>query len=478
MNETSFDKTFECPQKNCRIISPDMDLPKWYNWLKSSDRNGLMGALSAENRRALILTPGQYTITTLLDLDTSFVDLIGFVNGVPEATAIYCNTTNTNGIKKSARNTVLANLLLIGSASCYSCLNVQDNGSGAGATVSGTTVTGTGIGFSMLPDDEVYLSGGAVAAGWYVVDSVTSDDVIEVTSAPGDSVANVDFVIISQHNRFSHLVFEHQVAVADSQRNGIRFSGSQGGVWRYCKARNAGDYAFRFAGGGDFHGAMYYCEAGDSSFFGDAAGSDCSGTLYSCKAGDYSFGGCAAFGISMSGTFIECESGKNSFSIGKTFSGKAYRCIGGDKCFGAYGSFTYQGIFSGEAYDCYAEGKSFGCGRTAGGMKGKLVRCEVIGMSDSMYCIDGAEIRDSRITVTTTDKDCLILKDGNTKVYNSDLIVFQGGTGKPIDDDGVARDVIAAHLRMNNASNDADGLGANVTNLIGTPYNVIDDAIT
>lgn len=73
----------------------------------------------------------------------------------------------------------------------------------------------------------------------------------------------------------------------------------------------------------------------------------------------------------------------------------------------------------------------------------------------------------------------LVLQDGNSKIIDCTVLVGDSATGGgiPIDDDGSARNVVSVHNRMNNYTNDADGLGANVTNLIDQTAcgDVIDD---
>jgi hypothetical protein len=60
---------------NSVVVGPNDDLPTKYDWLKSSDRDTEMGALSNNNRRTLILTPGQHIITDTFALDTEYVDI-------------------------------------------------------------------------------------------------------------------------------------------------------------------------------------------------------------------------------------------------------------------------------------------------------------------------------------------------------------------------------------------------------------------
>lgn len=73
----------------------------------------------------------------------------------------------------------------------------------------------------------------------------------------------------------------------------------------------------------------------------------------------------------------------------------------------------------------------------------------------------------------------LVLQDANSKIIDCTVLVGDSATGGgiPIDDDGSSRNVVSAHNRMNNYTNDNDGLGANVTNLIDQTAcgDVIDD---
>jgi hypothetical protein len=178
--------------------------------------------------------------------------------------------------------------------------------------------------------------------------------------------------------------------------------------------------------------------------------------------------------------FIECEAGDNSFSQGKTAAGNYIRCRGGQDCFAGTTDIghTYNGDFSGYAEDCYALRGSFGGTSQAGygQLSGTLVRCIITGDTVSRRC-SGATIRDSRITTVTTGVHCLTLLDSNTVISNSDLIVFQGGTGIPIYA-ASALNVAAYGNRINNATNDADGLHANVTNLVSSAGNIVSNAIS
>ena len=57
-------------------------------------------------------------------------------------------------------------------------------------------------------------------------------------------------------------------------------------------------------------------------------------------------------------------------------------------------------------------------------------------------------------------------------MIGSEILVNDAGTGVPINADS-AQNVISVNCTFNNGDNDADGLGANVTNIALTPNNGI-----
>ena len=248
--------------------------------------------------------------------------------------------------------------------------------------------------------------------------------------------------------------------------------GSIAGLWEFC---DGGAFSWRCGGTGSTMSAtMRYCTAGANSFGGDASGVDINGTFDHCTGGEESFGGCSTIGGNCSGTFYDCIAGDRSFAMNRTFSGEAYRCQAGADSFAGFDNGASYGVFSGYAEDCVATGRSFGSGHSDSRNSGRLVRCRCTGMLKPIR-LEGATIEDCVLKVTANNEDCVVLEDGDSKILKSILLVNQGGTGIPINDDGSARNVVAAHCLMNNATNDADGLGTNVTNLIGTPCNVVDD---
>jgi hypothetical protein len=88
---------------------------------------------------------------------------------------------------------------------------------------------------------------------------------------------------------------------------------------------------------------------------------------------------------------------------------------------------------------------------------------------NSGYNIDQWEGRMERCTIeiTAANTDAVVVGDG---AYIYDCTLIATGTGKSVNADSAVNAVIA-HCRMNK------GVGANVTNDIGTPYNVDDTDI-
>jgi len=279
-----------------------------------------------------------------------------------------------------------------------------------------------------------------------------------------------------------------------------------GGTWRRCVANGHAWRVKQHPGGnpGTMSGLYEDLVAGAMSFIGDE-GPTVTARFYRCRGtahynydnadsyekndadtptplpGYACFCGCRSFsgGIGSSAYFEDCAAGDHSFGMGDASiqqnSGTFIRCRAGKTSFAGTKSGGNKADFAGYAEDCYALAGSFGGGSANSKLTGTLVRCTIIGNIEAIYCY-GAKIRDCHITVTTTGKHGLILKDGATRVLNTTILVLQGGTGVPITDGGLgAQNVVAAHCRFNNAANDADGIAAAVTNLVGTPANVCDD---
>lgn len=418
-------------------------------------------ALSNTNRAAVILPAGAYKLSSTLTLDTNYVDLVALTptqggtrlatdsdeqggetsltNYRPPVTVVY---SDENSSPFTVMKQTCDNVRLIGFGIAY---------------------LGTAGGFDVgsfrclhIDRDQSDANSGSVYDTMYFFHRTTSDDLLGSNQ--------------------------------DQGREPVWATKHLQGTWRNCTA-NA--YAWRMGQNGTFTARMYDCVAGAMSWGGDAVGATfgacylerCVGVgllVGGVGQGDGCFGGCAGTGIPISAdaVFIECEAtGAFSFAVGRDCAGVFIRCRGGQKSFGGTHIAVTPGTFSGYAEDCVSGAGSFGGTGVSGYGKctGTLLRCKVEGNTQSMR-LEGAKIRDSRITTTTTGIHALTILDSNSTISNTDIIVYQGGTGVPIYA-ASALNVAAYHCRMNNASNDADGLHSNVTNLVTTPYNVISNSV-
>ena len=298
-------------------------------------------------------------------------------------------------------------------------------------------------------------------------------------------------------SRYDRMYFWHATPFALSDGvlgNGHHptgFAKHVGGTWIQCID---GAMAMRVGLNGTFFAEMHDCMVGPYSVGGDASG----GSMGPCRlervrgvgkllgTGDgfapACFGGCNSWGINATSSawFVDCEAGYGSFNIGAVAGGNYIRCRARENSFGSGTSEPgFSGRFSGYAEDCYAGPLSFGALIAGDGkVTGTLRRCTVSGTGnqDAGWRLEGARIYGCRLPVGVLNVHALTLLDSSSVVYDSEVIVNASGTGVPVYA-ASSLNVRAAHCRFNNADNDADGIHANVTNLIGTPYNVVDDDV-
>ena len=64
--------------KNALFVEPGDNLQAKYDWLKSSDRDGAMGALSATSRRTLVLSQVVYSLSSTFVLNVDYVYFVSF----------------------------------------------------------------------------------------------------------------------------------------------------------------------------------------------------------------------------------------------------------------------------------------------------------------------------------------------------------------------------------------------------------------
>ena len=269
---------------------------------------------------------------------------------------------------------------------------------------------------------------------------------------------------------------------------------TNGSYFRQCHATAAildgnfsGDADYCTGGNGSFcgsndqilSGTCRFCKGGDSSF-GDA---ELSGTVEDCVAGDDSFA------KKISGTVRRCSAGNGSFGFGTgmadneglTVDALVEDCIGGTGClYGAYTLGTVRrchftsgivGLYSFEAIveDSTLSAVITGVGSFSSVMNNTatLRRCAGIGFADAIKKFKGL-MDGCSFEITGTDKNAVEV-ESTARIYNSTLIA--NGTGKSIYA-SAAQDAKIAHCRLNK------GIDANVTNLIGTPYNVDDTDVS
>lgn len=417
-------------------------------------------ALSANNRAVVVIPVGRYKLTSSLVLDTDFIDLVAQVPAKP------ARRLSTDDDPETPANTSHCRP---GPTEIYTDIDkvstvkqTCDDVRLSGFSITQLCLTGT---VYDLPEWGAFLVGQG--------------------SANAPSLYQDMYFWCATANLFSS--------------GGVRAYTNFSGTWINCIANSA---SFRLGWGvggtetATFSAKMYDCEAGAFSYVGDFPNPESrlnytvqNARFERCKAlgtvwtdpgnGVASFAGCSGAGAAVEATsyFVDCEAGDKSFGIGAVNQGNYIRCRAGVESFGANSaSVTDIADFAGYAEDCVAGARSFGGanGANLGRLSGTLVRCTGTGNTVSTR-LEGATIRDCRFTATTTGVHLFTLIDSNSSISNSELIVLQGGTGIPIYA-ATAKNVVAAHNRMNNASNDADGLGANVTNLV-TGNNVVSNSI-
>jgi len=488
---------------------------------------------SATNRAAVFLPNGTYELAKAagnpgLSLDTDYVDLIGQSMAGTRISSTATIGRGSSGSGPTVEQTAF-DIRIFGLT--VEAKSVQDGSSSWGCQafrITETNITEEISAVEIDSHDSIYkegafadvelgdavdiISGTGVTRRSYIVVKVSSADLIKVYPDHDYDIAD-GTIRVTRFNWPSQ--YDHLTIIAPTQTNGDQYggcfaNGHLGGRWRNCVSH--GGNSWRVTAWRHLFAHMTDCIGyGSANFVGDGnpagrPGIDdsvwafLSGRLERCVAIAASnltaFGGCTLFGspITADAVLIDCSAwesasglpeslmvdtlvpGSLSFALGRECAGTLLRCRGGDNCFGGWsgGADTHYGTFSGVAEDCVASGASFGGGNSACVNSGELIRCRCTAMAAPIH-LTGASLRDCELVVTTNDQDAIVLEDGASKILNCTLLVVHGGSGIPINDDGTARDVVCAHCRMNNASIDADGLGANVTNLIGTPANVVDD---
>ena len=275
--------------KNMVFVEVGEDVAAKYDWLKSSDRNGAMGALASDNWRVLVLAPGAHIITATWTLDTDFVAVVGlaspsctYVKKTSGASALMVQTADTiylgffaiyntessyNGLQINATDN---------SDSCYFMFNALGSYTDAGSPIYGISdINGL---WEFCETNQ---------GGWRLADNKKLSATMRFCSAGyrgfGGDNANVEI----------------------------------SGTLEHCYG---GEQSFGGCGnvGCNITGNLYRCEAGSFSF---AIGKTFSGKAVGCRGGKHCFAGydgsTATYFGTFSGVAIDCETtGGNSFGMG------------------------------------------------------------------------------------------------------------------------------------------------------------------
>lgn len=263
---TSIPALYGLKLRNAHIITPDKTLQTEYDWLKSGDRDGAMGALSYTNRRTLVLSPGTYTLSAYWNADTEHVDTASLTPGNPADTVVTCSDPNDAVIKQTAADVRWSGFTVINTAGTTLPApadgNVTDVSRGMliineergfNATISGTVLSkvDSDLGVKVVDSnygyhpDEVFVwdLDGDVTAGWYNIKKVTDDDTIVLESAPGNSAGDVAYDICFQHSTYRDMAFystKIDIGAGDNSTGGIGSRGNMGGLYENLTLGNSG----------------------------------------------------------------------------------------------------------------------------------------------------------------------------------------------------------------------------------------------
>ncbi|MCK5605977.1 hypothetical protein KAR91_29030 [Candidatus Pacearchaeota archaeon] len=356
---------------NSVVVDPSDDLTVKYDWLKSSDRDAAMGALSATNRRTLILSPGIYTLLVSLILDIDYVDILSMTPFTPKKTIVQID------------------------AAVPAVLQTCDT-----VNLSGFFIYNAGITLAAAPDD---LS----ASHGFIIQATDNSD-----------------------SEYHYMYFDNGVGgIGKGFAYNVIAFGPFGGLWNRCEATAL---AFRIVGDVAFTATMYDCVGGNGSFVGDgglvSGRGTCSGKFYRCKGGTQSFASCTIGAQILSDAYFEdCVAISGSFGVGTANSGTFVRCVATSSSFGGCPN-------SGTMIDCEATNGSFcvNSGTNANNrLTGTMRRCRVTETLCHLRA-EGATIIDCEIVsrADASNNSSVQILDSNCKILNSILIAT--GTGNSI----------------------------------------------
>lgn len=399
----------------------------------------------------------------------------GMVRGKPFAGYyFYCHCTTADGFGSTAGGDATGTFIgcksgtdSFGSGATASGLFIECQGSGGSFAGGGGTASGT---FILCRQNQDYGSSasplfGQPASGTFLYCETTGQGF-----GGADASATGTFVCCrAGDNSFGcgggtgGLVASGTFLFCKGGNNsfGGAVSGNPGmtvaGIFRFCVA-GTGSFAGRT---GTASGTFWNCIASDDSW----AHCTAPATFYNCVGGNNCFG---TGGGQALGTFVNCIAGTNSFGGGTGIlaSGNFYNCVGSDNCFA--GAAVTGGTASGVFVNCVGGTNCFGSGgTTAGTMSGLMLNCRMTG---HMRINLTGKIENMRIEATVANTTALQIASTSTgAVYNCTLIGT--GTGVSLAEISGTPTIKVAHCRFNK------GMSVNITNSIGTPYNVDDTDI-
>jgi len=261
-----------------------------YDWLKSASRDTQMGAASAINRRVLVLTPGQYTLTATWTLDTDYIDVMG--SGAAPDDIVVTRATGGNTVVQTADDVRLS-----------------------GFTIRNTGNANGDNGFSLNADDN-------------------SSSIYRFMRFRQTNVTAYRHPVTSETGKDINGLWEF--CKSDSF-GWLAEGGELSGTFRFCEA---GYTSFSGHGCTGITGQFEFCKGGDASFGGSGCTTaDITGTFYYCTGGDGSFGAALGAVVLFSGRAIGCVSGYGSFGgrAGGVMNGYCQDCVA--DYHNQYGSF-------------------------------------------------------------------------------------------------------------------------------------------
>jgi hypothetical protein len=254
------------------------------------------------------------------------------------------------------------------------------------------------------------------------------------------------------------------------------------GTFRYCAGRDS-CFGAGMSASIKTTGTFEHCIARNGSF-ASGAGMEASGTFRHCIGGNQCFGYAASPGTGeapiASGLFESCFGGDYCFGsadasvAGTEASGVFVGCRAGDGSFGSVYLNPGTALASGTFIDCDGGQDSFSLQANGNGeMSGTMINCRLmngatVGASSCLSPVTG-RMENCQIKVSTAGASAILAGSGAVIVG---CTLIGNGAGFAVTASAPGTPATITHCR--GSANGIDA--ANVTNSIGTPYNVFNAA--